>query len=102
MVKALELTDFYGREKKEYVIVSRITHWFFYDAEVLRPVTISKTVKRSLFGSHTIEETTEKKLEGIRTGSAVHLDDGTLTYVAESPEQILEMLKNDQTIALGV
>lgn len=100
-MKLLELTDFYTKTDKEYVVVEKIariqkhTEKFAHIKSDTRKRMSVPGFLGSLFGEKAaeIEETVEISREIVdRNGSEVVLSDGESTNVLESPEQVAKLL----------
>lgn len=100
-MKLLELTDFYTKTKKEYVVVEQITCIQPHTEKFLniksddRPVLHAAGFLGRLFGqkSHQTMETVEISREVVeRNGSMVVLSNKNVTMVLESPEEIVALL----------
>jgi len=100
-MKLLELTDFFTKTKKEYVVVENIVHFEPYTRKYEhiktdeREVTIVPSFLAEIFGkkSVTVKEKFTVSREVVdRNGSKVILSNKTQTMVLETPEEIAKML----------
>lgn len=100
-MKLLELTDFYTKTDKEYVVVEKIARIQRHTEKFahIKSDTVQRGIVPSILGrlfgekSKVITETVELSREIVdRNGSEVVLSDGESTNVLESPEEVAKLL----------
>lgn len=99
-MKLLELTDFFSKTKKEYVVVERIIRFEpltrqyvrIEKEEVIEPRATTVMDKVIFLKPFPVKKYVEKKTIVDRNGSMVILSEGAKTMVLETPEQIRNLL----------
>jgi hypothetical protein len=88
----LTFTDFYTKERKEYARFDLIARVEFYQEKFAHYEETTKTVG-SLWWKKQITKNEMTKIV-TRTGTTLYMTSGDKTRVLESPEEVMNLIKN--------
>lgn len=106
-MKLLELTDFFSKTKKEYVVVEKIVRFQPYTEKFMRIKSDEREVLSEpgilgrFFGQKPTLRTEKFEVsreEVDRDGTSVRLSDDEETIVLETPEQVAKLLADGNFI----
>lgn len=97
-MKLIELTDFFGTGTKEYLNPDLIARIEAYTQEDVQWETVKRTTSGFLgLFSKTVDDKLFKGTD-VKNGSLVYMKNKGQTYVKETPQEIIEIIKNKQFV----